>query len=139
MSLNAPQKSDPKVRVRFRGDVASDPVLKMAVASFAPQVLERALPALKPSPHNARTHSQKQLHLIAQSIEAFGFVTPILVDGNGEIVAGHGRYEAAKLLGIGQVPTICLTPPRSIEFSKLGWFRTGGRWQGLERSPCRRK
>jgi DNA modification methylase len=100
----------PSVRIRRRGDtLADDPVLNQAVARFAPQIVERALSQLKPSARNARTHSQKQIHLIAGSIEAFGFVTPILIDGDDEVVAGHGRYEAAKLLRMEMVPAICLS------------------------------
>ncbi len=57
---------------------------------------------------NARTHSKRQIRQIAASIKAFGFTNPILVDNNSQIVAGHGRAAAAKLLGIDQVPTIRL-------------------------------
>ena len=64
--------------------------------------------ALKPYPRNARTHSKKQIKQIATSIERFGWTNPVLVDADGQIVAGHGRVEAAKLLGIEQVPTIRL-------------------------------
>jgi ParB-like chromosome segregation protein Spo0J len=53
--------------------------------------------ALKPSKRNAHTHSKKQIRQIADSIAAFGFVVPILIDETGNIIAGHGRYEAAKL------------------------------------------
>lgn len=108
-SNDTPKKPKPSVRLRQRGGaVAEDPVLRQAVASFAPQIVERPLSQLKPSARNARTHSQKQIHLVADSIKAFGFVTPVLIDGEGEIVAGHGRYEAAKLLGRETVPTIRL-------------------------------
>src|SRR5262249_7152514 len=62
--------------------------------------------ALKPNPRNARTHSKKQIRQIADSISAFGFLTPVLVDEDYVIIAGHGRYAAAKLLGLGQVPAI---------------------------------
>jgi DNA modification methylase len=48
------------------------------------------------------------VHAIARSIEAFGFNAPILIDRNRQIVAGHGRYEAAKLLGLTQVPVVFL-------------------------------
>lgn len=57
---------------------------------------------------NARTHSKKQIAQIAASISEFGFTNPILVDAQGQIVAGHGRIEAAKSLDIDTVPTICL-------------------------------
>jgi DNA modification methylase len=57
---------------------------------------------------NARTHSKHQIRQIADSIRAFGFTNPILLDADNRIVAGHGRVEAAKLLGITEVPTIRL-------------------------------
>jgi DNA modification methylase/predicted nucleic acid-binding protein len=55
---------------------------------------------------NARTHSQRQIRLIAASIEAFGFTNPVLIDRANTIIAGHGRVAAAKSLGIDQMPTI---------------------------------
>ncbi len=64
--------------------------------------------ALTPYAQNARTHSKKQIRQIADSIERFGFTNPVLIDRVGGIVAGHGRIEAAKLLGIEKVPTIRL-------------------------------
>ncbi len=63
---------------------------------------------LKPNPRNARTHSRRQIGQIADSIEAFGFNNPVLVDEDGMIIAGHGRVEAAKLLGLTEVPTVSL-------------------------------
>jgi DNA modification methylase len=64
---------------------------------------------LRPSPNNARTHSKKQLKQIARSIERFGFVNPVLISDDFEIIAGHGRVEAAKILGLRQVPTVRLS------------------------------
>ena len=64
---------------------------------------------LRPYPGNARTHSRKQLKLIADSIKRFGFANPILVTGDFEVVAGHGRLEAAKSLGLAQVPVVALS------------------------------
>lgn len=57
---------------------------------------------------NARTHSNAQIRKIVDSIRAFGFTNPILMDTAGMIIAGHGRVEAAKLLNLEQVPAICL-------------------------------
>jgi DNA modification methylase len=72
--------------------------------------LEHCSPtALRPSPRNARTHSKKQIRQIAQSIERFGFTNPVLISDEGEILAGHGRVEAAKLLGLKSVPTLRLS------------------------------
>src|SRR5450631_2768070 len=61
---------------------------------------------LVPHPQNARTHSKHQIRQIADSIRVFGFTNPILIDGRNRIIAGHGRVEAAKLLGMEQVPAI---------------------------------
>lgn len=64
---------------------------------------------LRPYPRNARTHSKKQLKQIAASIQRFGFTNPVLVADDGEIIAGHGRVEAAKLIGMTAVPTVALS------------------------------
>jgi DNA modification methylase len=58
------------------------------------------------SKHNPRTHSKKQIRQIANCILRFGWTYPILIDENGVILAGHGRYEAALLLGRREVPVI---------------------------------
>ena len=64
---------------------------------------------LRPAANNARTHSKKQLKQIARSIEHFGFVNPVLIDEDLRIIAGHGRVEAAKMLGLREVPTVRLS------------------------------
>ncbi len=64
---------------------------------------------LRPSANNARTHAKKQLKQIARSIKRFGFVNPILITDDFAIIAGHGRVEAAKMLGLKQVPTVRLS------------------------------
>ncbi len=63
---------------------------------------------LIPSPRNARTHSDAQVAEIAGSIRAFGFTNPILAGEDGDVVAGHGRLAAARLLGLTEVPVIPL-------------------------------
>ena len=63
---------------------------------------------LKPWKRNARTHSKKQVRQIADSIRTFGFTNPVLIDERRTILAGHGRVEAAKLLGMGEVPCLRL-------------------------------
>ena len=57
---------------------------------------------------NPRVHPRRQIEQIAVSIKAFGFVSPVLVDGADRIIAGHGRVDAAKLLGMRDVPTLCV-------------------------------
>ncbi|MFY9937681.1 MAG: ParB/Srx family N-terminal domain-containing protein, partial [Silvibacterium sp.] len=71
-------------------------------------IIYRSMKSLTPNPHNSRTHSKKQRNLIAKSIETFGFLNAALIDEKVMIIAGHGRVEAAKLLGMDQVPTICI-------------------------------
>jgi hypothetical protein len=66
------------------------------------------LARLIPSPRNARTHSEAQVAEIAGSIRAFGFTNPILVGEDGDVIAGHGRLAAARLLGLAEVPVIAL-------------------------------
>lgn len=62
---------------------------------------------LIPHPSNARQHSKKQISQIANSLKRFGFRLPILVTDGGTIVAGHGRVEAARKLGIDRIPVVC--------------------------------
>lgn len=61
---------------------------------------------LKPYPGNARTHDERQLAKIRSSLEAFGWMNPILAEQDGTIIAGHGRWLAAKSLGLKQCPVI---------------------------------
>src|SRR5436190_5591632 len=68
-----------------------------------------AVRELRPHTNNARTHSRKQIQQIANSIKKFGFCNPVLIDDAKQIIAGHGRVEAAKLLGIDAVPTCRLS------------------------------
>jgi ParB-like chromosome segregation protein Spo0J len=58
---------------------------------------------------NARTHSKGQIRQIADSMQRFGFNNPILIDDGDEIIAGHGRVDAAKLLGLNAVPALRLS------------------------------
>ncbi|MFM6932213.1 MAG: site-specific DNA-methyltransferase [Novosphingobium sp.] len=78
-------------------------------AGLALAIIELPITSLKPYARNARTHSKKQVRQIASSIERFGFVNPVLISDANEIIAGHGRVEAAKLLGLGSVPTVMLS------------------------------
>ena len=62
--------------------------------------------ALAPYARNSRTHSKEQIAQIARSIQEFGFTNPVLIDGQGGIVAGHGRVLAAQSIGVGSVPCL---------------------------------
>lgn len=67
-----------------------------------------ALAKLKPYEKNSRGHSKEQVAQIQESIKRFGFTNPILVGGDGEIIAGHGRLMAAQRMGLPRVPVIVL-------------------------------
>lgn len=79
------------------------------------EVIQTPIEALRPASANARVHSKKQLKQIARSIQRYGFNAPVLIGEDGKIIAGHGRVEAAKLLGLETVPTICLAHLNEIE------------------------
>jgi len=68
----------------------------------------KKIDGLKPYSRNSRRHSPAQVAKVARSIQEFGWTNPILIDRDGTIIAGHARLEAAKSLGITDVPTITL-------------------------------
>jgi DNA modification methylase len=72
------------------------------------QITHRRVSDLRPDPKNPRAHTAKQVRQIARSIETFGFNVPVLVDGAGKVIAGHGRLLACRELGWDEVPTIAL-------------------------------
>lgn len=72
------------------------------------QVIEVDTNSLIPYQWNSKTHTQEQIHRIANSITRFGFNQPIVVDEQNIIVAGHGRYQAAQLLKLEKVPVVKL-------------------------------
>src|SRR5271169_6401632 len=79
-------------------------------STAAPIVVQpMAIARLRPYPGNARVHSKKQIRQIANSIQRFGFTNPVLISDDDDIIAGHGRVEAAKLLGMKSVPTLRLS------------------------------
>ena len=68
-----------------------------------------SLDRLIPYARNSRTHSDEQVAQVAASIREFGFTNPVLIDGEGGIIAGHGRVMAARKLGMDKVPCIRLS------------------------------
>ena len=72
----------------------------------ADKVERRSIKTIIPYARNSRTHSAEQVAQIAASIKEWGFTNPILIDVDGEIIAGHGRLLAAQKLGLEEVPCI---------------------------------
>jgi DNA modification methylase len=73
------------------------------------------LKSLKKSHRNARTHSKKQIELVANSFGEFGVINPLVVDSQNRIVAGHARAEAAQSIGLRVVPVIRVTNLNEIQ------------------------
>lgn len=66
----------------------------------------RPIESLKPYANNARTHSPAQIKQLRRSLREFGFVSPVLVTSDGDVIAGHGRIEAARAEGISEIPCV---------------------------------
>jgi len=70
------------------------------------KVIKKRVEELIPYSRNSRTHSDAQIAQIAASIREFGFMNPVLIDGQNNIIAGHGRVLAARKLGLEEVPCV---------------------------------
>ena len=70
------------------------------------KVQEVAVNQLKPYEQNAKKHGKDQIEKLKASILEFGFLTPCLIDAEFNLIAGHGRVEAAKVLGVDKVPCV---------------------------------
>jgi len=96
------EKNETPPSERFRG------------LAFGKGCIEYCAPeALRPYSGNARTHDEEQIKVLMGSIRGFGFINPVLIDKDGVIVAGHGRVEAARRLGMTEIPVLrieALTP-----------------------------
>lgn len=77
----------------------------MAVIGGNMNITEKKITELKPYENNPRNNAEA-VEYVANSIKEFGFKVPIVIDKNGVIVAGHTRYEAAKVLGLEFVPVV---------------------------------
>ena len=80
----------------------SDPICNWPADRVERWPLERVVPFAR----NARTHGSKQVEQIAASMREWGWTNPILVDEAGTIIAGHGRVEAARKLGLSEAPVM---------------------------------
>ena len=80
---------------------------------------------LKPYERNARTHSEEQVEQIARSIEEFGFLNPVLIDEEKNVIAGHGRIMAAEKLGLTEVP--CLFVEGLTEYQRKAYVLADNR------------
>jgi ParB-like nuclease domain len=80
----------------------SDSCISLLASAGEMAIKLRPIASLTPHRRNARTHSRKQIQQLARSIKEFGFTNPVLIDAASGILAGHGRVEAAKLLGMAE-------------------------------------
>lgn len=82
--------------------------MKKSKAQTTPASRLVATSELRPHPRNSRVHPQSQIDQLAAAIKEFGFTAPIIANKDGTVLAGHGRLEAAKMLGMDQVPVVML-------------------------------
>lgn len=85
----------------------------VAILEAKMQITMRKTDEIYPYKKNAKTHDQRQIDNVAESIKQYGFVQPVVVDKTGVIVIGHCRTLAAQKLGMEEVPCVCvedLTP-----------------------------
>ncbi len=88
-------------------DTSNDTARLIGAAAYRDgRIVSVPIVNLKSHLGNARTHSDDQLTILAASIREFGFVNPVLVDEHNVIIAGHGRVEAARRLGLKHVPVL---------------------------------
>lgn len=80
---------------------------------------------LIPYARNARTHSEEQILKLQSSIREFGFINPVLIDGQFNIIAGHGRVEAAKREQLDEIP--CLFVEHLTEAQKKAYILADNR------------
>lgn len=93
-----------------RGGVSAAPTQDdQTVRVAAEQLLTMPIDELVPYANNARVHSKKQIAQIRASLREFGFVTPVLIDFDNNIIAGHGRVEAARAEGMTEVPCVLIS------------------------------
>mgnify|MGYP002623699536 FL=1 len=78
-------------------------------------VTEIDINKIKPYKNNPKSHNKKQISQIMDSIKEFGFINPILIDENSEIIAGHGRYLAAQAMNMTNIPAIVLSHLSSVQ------------------------
>ena len=94
-----------------RYDQPSAPPLKQAMAAL--KIVYKDPRKLKPRTNNPRTHTRRQIKQIAACVRELGFINPVLTDARNRIIAGHARVEAATLLNMCEIPTVCVGHLRS--------------------------
>src|SRR6266567_715480 len=100
---------------RKSGGLTSDEAARVLALMKDAKTESVAIDAIRPNPRNVRRHPAKQVAILAESIRTLGFTNPVLVDEDGEILAGHGRYAAARSLGLSEILIIRLMHLRSAE------------------------
>ena len=93
-----------------RGGVSAAPMgSDHTVRVAAEQLVMMDIDELIPYANNAKIHTKEQIQQLRGSLREFGFVTPVLIDFNGNIIAGHGRVMAAREEGMDQVPCVMVS------------------------------
>src|ERR1700676_1428471 len=102
------KQRQPELVNRFGGGPSMNKISPVQPSSRL-SVTYRPVGDLIPDPRNARTHPKRQIDQLKASIQEFGFTNPILADPEGHIIAGHGRLQAARMMGLAELPVITLS------------------------------
>jgi ParB-like chromosome segregation protein Spo0J len=126
--------SDLRCRRKSRQPIVGSP------SSVAVRIAVAYLPIdqLVPNPKNPRQHSVRQVRQIAKSITTFGFISPIVIDAGRNVIIGHGRWQAAKQIGLTEVPTIQVEHLSRAQLVALTRRQQIDRDIKLGRAPARR-
>jgi DNA modification methylase len=107
-NLPVRSRKRPPLSTDINGTPADDRSEEIYEAALNLKIEQLDLNTLKPPPIELRKHSPRQIHLLKKSVQAFGVVKPVLIDGDGVIVAGYGVYRAAKALKRKSIPVVRL-------------------------------
>jgi DNA modification methylase len=102
------RKREPSKVFAFSSTASVSERLGMRFDNLRAQITYLDPATLIPRSDNPRTHSPQQLQKIATSIRCFGFISPVLVDGRNQIIAGNARVDAAKQVGLARIPVVCV-------------------------------
>jgi hypothetical protein len=95
---------------RAKQPVPLSPQVRLDAQIPIPECIEVVpISNIKLNPRNTKKHPERQIALLQENIEKFGFTNPLLVDEDNKLIAGHARHEAARRAGLQQSPVIRLT------------------------------
>jgi hypothetical protein len=90
----------------LKSDIIRVEYKEVEILKISDKIVKMSVEEILPYHNNPKKHPAEQVDKIASSIRHYGFVQPIVIDGNNEIILGHGRFQAAKKLKMEEVPVV---------------------------------